>query len=110
MENTGLYKITSSSEETTDKTILTVNFEIKKFKQEDKINYPMNCNDAFIESMSAINKFLLKKAEEIFYYCYGKPSSIRCRPQEHYFTLMLKDLSIDEINSLKNTLFEKCIS
>ena len=47
MQNKSLYRINSSSEETDDKTIITVTFEISKFTKE-QIEYPQDFQNSFV--------------------------------------------------------------
>ena len=108
MQNKSLYRINSSSDETDDKTIITVTFEISKFTKE-QIEYPQDFQNSFVNCMRVLNKHLLRRTEEIYYSCYGQPSKMTGWPQEHYFKLILDSLSIDELNGLRGALFKKSI-
>lgn len=106
MEEKDLYKIISSSEETKNKTIITIKLEILKV-EEDKETFPSESAGNFHSCIIALHKCMLNRVEEIFYSCYGESPNMMNAPRQHYLSQIVSKLNYEELAALRSALWPR---
>lgn len=106
MENKELYKITTSSEHTQERLMITIKLDLLKIKGEYLKDNPGGNTEAHYECLATVHRSLLTILEDVIFDCRHKSDNSGFS-KHSYFSKILKEFSVDDLREIRSIMINR---